>query len=273
MESFFETKEAHDIADGVRIHPTALVAKGANLGKRVTIGPFAVVGPHVTLGDDVEIGAHAVISGNTKLGDKTRVFASATLGSAPQDLKYAGEKTELVIGVGNMIREYVNISMGTKGGGGVTKIGDNNLIMAYTHIAHDCDIGSQCILANGVQLAGHVTLQDNVVFGGMSGAHQFCSFGEYVMVGAGAIVVQDVPPYLMVQGDRAGVTGLNVVGLRRADITGEKMNGIKHMFRIVYKENLTLQDAIVKIRSDVADSDHKAKFLDFLEKSERGICR
>ncbi len=257
----------------VFIHPDAIVYKGAELGSGVEIGPRAVVGPSVKLGDGVKIGAAAVISGKTSIGKETIVYPLATVGSDPQDLKYAGEATELIIGERNKIREYVNISTGTEKGGGRTVIGDENLIMVYSHIAHDCQIGSYCILANGVHLAGHVLVQDRVVFGGMSGGHQFCRFGERAMVAAGAIVVQDVPPYCMVQGDRARISGLNVVGLKRSDFPKARITDIKTMFRILFNENLTVDDALLRIEQEVAASEQRERFVTFLRGSERGVCR
>jgi UDP-N-acetylglucosamine acyltransferase len=255
------------------IHPQALVAEGAEIGPGCVIGPRAVIGPQVKLGRNVQVGPGAIIEGRTSIGDETRIFAYATIGSIPQDLKYKGEDAEVVIGSRNAIREYVNISIGTEGGGSITRIGDDNLIMVYTHIAHDCIIGNHCIFANSVQIAGHVEIADGVVFGGMSGAHQFTRFGDLAMVGAAAVVVQDVPPFCMVQGDRAQINGLNVVGLRRKGLSSELFSQIKTMYRLVYSENLTVEDALSAIESKVSDSDYRRKFVDFLRKSTRGICR
>ena len=274
MDTFFDVLSPEEILEsGAKAHPSAVIARGVELSDEVEIGPHAVVGPKVQLGKNVVVGVGAVVSGRTVVGAGSRIYPYATVGGAPQDLKYAGEDTELVIGSGNSIREYVNISLGTKGGGGRTVIGDNNLFMAYTHVAHDCLIGNDCVFANGVQIAGHVTISNNVVFGGMSGGHQFCMFGEYAMVGAGAIVVQDVPPYCMVQGDRASISGINIVGLRRSGIGVKNINSIKEMFRFIYKENLTLEDAIAKIEAEVTESEYREKFVNFLKQSERGICR
>ncbi len=259
--------------EGASIHPRALVYQGAKIGKGVVVGPNAVVGPLVTLHDNVIIDPGAVITGKTTIGEGTKVSPYATLGAPPQDLKYKGEETELHIGKNNRICEYVNISLGTVGGGGLTKVGDNNLIMAYTHIAHDCNIGSNCVFANGVHLAGHVVVKNNVTFGGISGAHQFCSFGERAMVAAGSIVVQDVPPFCMVQGDRARISGLNVVGLRRSDFGKERLADIKNMFKILYNENLTLEDAIGRMKTEIPASEQRDSFVSFIENSHRGICR
>lgn len=262
-----------DLKGEVKIHPTAMIEKGAQLGKGVIIGPGAIIGRRVTLGDGVKVGASTLIMGRTTVGRDTAIFPHATIGSPPQDLKYNGEDTSLEIGERNQIREFVNISIGTVGGGGKTTIGNGNLIMVYTHIAHDCHVGNECIFANAVHLAGHVTVQNNVVFGGMSGGHQFCHFGERVMVAAGSIVVQDVPPYCMVQGDRATVQGLNVVGLRRAGIQGADLSAVKKMYQMIFQQNLLLEDAIEKIKLEIPDSQYRTKILDFLKISSRGICR
>jgi UDP-N-acetylglucosamine acyltransferase len=258
---------------GVSIHPQAIVYRGAELGTCVVIGPRAVVGPKVVLGDGVKVGTGAIVSGKTTIGGGTEIYPLSTVGSDPQDLKYKNEDTELVIGRNNKIREYVNISTGTVSGGGKTTIGDSNLIMVYSHIAHDCHIGNHCIFANGVHLAGHVEVQDYVVFGGMSGGHQFCRFGERAMIAAGGIVVQDVPPYCLVQGDRARISGLNVVGLRRSDLPKQRISDIKNMFRVLFNENLTVEDAVSRILQEVPDSVQRQRFVEFLQKSERGICR
>ena len=238
----------------------------------MNIGPGAIVGPHVILEDHVELGPYVVIEGHTRIGKASKVAAFATLGQPPQDLKYKGEDTRLVIGENNHIKEYVNISRGTVSRG-ITEVGNDNLIMAYTHIAHDCKVGNNCIFANGVQLAGHVEVHDRVIFGGMSGGHQFCRFGKFAMIGAGAIVVQDVAPFCMVQGDRAHVNGLNVVGLRRAGIKGEDHLNIKRMYRILFRNSLTFEDAIQRIESSIAPSIWKDTFVGFLKSSKRGICR
>ena len=257
---------------GVTIHPTAIVGRGAELGHGVSIGPGCIVGPRVILEDGVELGPYVVVEGLTRIGKNTKVSSFATLGPPPQDLKYKGEETRLVIGENNHIKEYVNISRGTVSRY-ITEVGNDNLIMAYTHIAHDCKVGNNCIFANGVQLAGHVEVQDRVIFGGMSGGHQFCRFGKFAMIGAGAIVVQDVAPFCMVQGDRAHVNGLNVVGLRRAGVKGDDHLNIKKMYRLLFRNSLTFEDAIRDIEANIADSVWKETFVSFLKNSKRGICR
>ncbi|MBC7660098.1 MAG: acyl-ACP--UDP-N-acetylglucosamine O-acyltransferase [Chitinophagaceae bacterium] len=265
--------ETIEKVEGSSIHPRALVYQGAVVGKGVLIGPNAVIGPKVTLHDGVQIGPGALVLGKTTVGEGTQISPYATVGAPPQDLKYKGEDTEVRIGKNNRICEYVNISLGTVGGGGVTTIGDDNLIMAYTHVAHDCVIGNNCVFANGVHLAGHVIVKNNVTFGGISGAHQFCRFGERAMVAAGSIVVQDVPPYCLVQGDRARISGLNVVGLRRSDLPKDRLSDIKTLFKILYNENLTLEDAIERMKTEVPQSVQRDSFIDFVTTSHRGICR
>jgi UDP-N-acetylglucosamine acyltransferase len=255
------------------IHATAVIGKDVQIGKGVVIGPYCVIEDGVTLEDEVWLGSHVVIRGITKLGMGTKIHAFATLGAPPQDLKYKGERTKLTIGKNNSIREYVNISVGTATGTGETKIGDNNLLMAYTHIAHDCEIGNGCIFANGIQLAGHVVVGNNVVFGGMSGGHQYCRFGDFAMVAAGSIVVQDAAPYCTVQGDHATTLGLNVTGLKRGGFTSEQRSAIKQMFKIFFKDQLTVEEAIQKISDTIPASAERDKFLEFVKSSKRGICR
>lgn len=257
----------------VKIHPTAIVEDGAELGTGVEIGPYAMIGHQVKLADGVKVDAHAVISGRTMIGSKTRVHSFASVGSRPQDLKYADEDTELMIGEANMIREYANISLGTVGGGGKTVIGNGNLFMVQTHIAHDCIIGNECIFANGVAIAGHAVIGDRVVFGGLSALHQFCLVGDMAMIAAGAIATQDIPPFVMVHGNRAQPNGLNVVGMRRSDLSKEQISEVKSAYRIVYNENLGIDDARAKISEEIADDVVRNKYLNFLHASKRGVCR
>ncbi len=257
----------------VKIHPSAVVDAHAEIGVGVSIGPFAVVGPKVKLGDGVTIDSHAVVSGRTVVGARTHIHSFASVGSQPQDLKFAGEDTELVIGVENMIREYANLSVGTAGGGGKTVVGDRNLFMVYSHVAHDCVIGNDSIFANGVAIAGHCVVGDKAVFGGLSGLHQFCHVGDMAMVAAGAIVTQDVPPFVMVQGDRAKPTGLNVVGLRRSGMTAGQVSDVKNCYRLIYSEGLPIDDAVARIGVETTDQSVKSKFLVFFSAAKRGICR
>lgn len=255
------------------IHATAIVAKGAEIGAGVEIGPYSVIGAHVRIGAGTRIGAHVVIEGRTTMGERNLISSFSSIGSRPQDLKFKGEDTALEIGDDNMLREYCNVSLGTEGGGGKTVIGHKNLFMVYTHVAHDCVVGNQVIAANCVALAGHVEVQDGAVLGGLSAVHQFCRVGRLSMTAGGAMVTQDIVPYGMVHGDRARINGLNVVGLRRLGVKNDELKAIKDMYRLVFDENLTLEDAIAKIEQDVADSTYRSEWLAFLRKGERGLCR
>ena len=257
----------------VTIHPTAIVEKGAQLGKGVKIGPYAFVGSQVRLGDFVKVDMGAIIENDTSIDECTVVYPYATVGCTPQDLKYAGEPTNLIIGKRNSIRQYCNISVGTAGGGNTTKIGDDNLFMIRTHVGHDCTVGNHCILANGVTIAGHVTVLDHAILGGHSAVHQFTSIGALSMAAGGAIITQDVPPFCMVHGNRASVNGLNVVGLKRSGIKADDFQSIKKMYKIVFRTNMTLEDALANIDKDIPDSHYKTAWLSFIKESKRGICR
>lgn len=256
-----------------KIHSTAVIEKGAQLGVDVEVGPFAVIGSRVQIGDGSKVGAHAVIEGRTTIGARNLISSFASVGSRPQDLKFKGEDTGLTIGDDNMFREYCNISLGTEGGGGMTKVGNGNLFMVFTHIAHDCVIGNRVIAANSVALAGHVIVDDGAVLGGLSAIHQFCHIGKLAMVAGGGMVAQDVVPYGMVHGNRATMNGLNVVGLRRLGLKTDDMKSIKEMYHLVFDSNLTLSDAIARISQDIPDSVYRHDWLTFLQKGERGICR
>jgi len=255
------------------IHPSAVISPGAEIAKNVGIGAFAVIGPKVKLSEGVRVGAHAVVDGRTTIGPRTRISPFASIGSIPQDLKYHGEDAELIIGAENQFREYCNVSIGTEGGGGKTVIGSRNLFMVYTHIAHDCVIGDDCIAANGVAMAGHVHVGDRAVLGGLSAIHQFCRIGTMAMIAGGAMVSQDVPPFTMVHGNRAVPNGLNAIGIKRAGLGTEGLAGIKNMYRLLYSENLTVEDAVTLILAEVPAAPWRDVFVEFLRKSERGVCR
>lgn len=259
--------------DEVKIHPTAIVEKGAELGKGVVIGPFCVVGPKVVLEDYVRLDSHVTVANRTRLGTKSVVYQFSTIGVYPQDLKYRGEDSELIIGPENSFRQYCNVSIGSEAGGGKTVIGRRNLFMVYTHVAHDCVVADNCIFANGVSLAGHVEVQSHSIIGGHAAVHQFCKVGFRSMTGGGSMVVQDVPPFTMVQGDRAKPLGLNVVGLKRAGYSADEIKDIKTMYRLLYNENLTVDDALIRIESEIKDSEYRSVFCDFLRAAERGVCR
>jgi len=256
-----------------KIHPSAIIEPGAEIGSGVSIGPYCVIGSKVQIGDNCQIHSHVVMSGRVKLGRNNLVSSFASVGSRPQDLKYRGEDSELLIGDNNMFREYCNLSLGTDGGGGKTVIGNDNLFMVHTHVAHDCQVGHKVIAANCVALAGHAVIDDGAVLGGLSAVHQFCRVGRLSMIAAGAMVTQDVVPYGMVHGDRARINGLNVVELRRHGVKNSDLQAIKAMYHLVFDSSLTLDDAISKIRKEVEDSEYRRVWLDFLKDSERGLCR
>ena len=259
------------------IHPTALVDAAAQIDASVTIGPYAVIGPHVVLGAGTTVGAHCVIEGHTTIGRDNRIFQFASLGAAPQDKKYAGEPTRLVIGDRNTIREFCTFNTGTVQDQGVTRIGDDNWIMAYVHIAHDCVVGNQTILANNATLAGHVQVDDYAIIGGLTGIHQFTKVGAHVMAGFASHISQDVPPFMMVDGNPLAVRGLNLEGLRRRGFSPERLAAIKQMHRLLYRQGLTLEAAHSAIAALPAAHPEAAAdialLLAFLDTSARGIAR
>ena len=258
---------------GPRIHPTALVDGGAELDDDVDIGPFAIIGAHVRIGRGTRVGAHTVIDGHTRIGNDNHVFHHASIGAAPQDLKYRGEASELIIGNHNLIREFATLHTGTAGGGMVTQVGDHNLLMNYSHVAHDCRIGHYTIVANGAQLGGHVTIHDYVVVGALVGIHQFVKIGESAILGAGAMVSQDVPPFCNATGDRAQLHGLNLVGLKRRGFGPEIVRDLKHAYRIMFHAGLKAAEALARIRLEVRQSREVDCFVAFIQASDRGVCR
>lgn len=256
-----------------RIHPTAIVAQGAELDASVEIGPYAVVGPHVRIGSGTRVGPHAVIEGRTTIGRDNHVFAFATVGSEPQDLKYRGEPGRLEIGDRNLVREYASLSIGTEGGGMTTRIGDDNLFMNYSHVGHDCQIGNHVHLVNGVALAGHITAEDYAIVSGLAAVAQFVRIGESAFVGGGSMVVMDVPPYCMANGDRAKLVGLNVVGLERRGFAAEQTSALKRAYKLLFQSKLLARDAVERIRTDLADSPEAQRLAAFVAESERGVTR
>ncbi|MFL5271916.1 MAG: acyl-ACP--UDP-N-acetylglucosamine O-acyltransferase [Anaeromyxobacteraceae bacterium] len=256
------------------IHPTAVVAPGALVHPSCEIGPYAVVGAKVRLGPGNVVGAHAVLDGDTAFGEANRVFPHACIGQIPQDLKYRGEATRLEIGDRNQFREFTTVHIGTAGGGGVTRIGSGCLFMANSHVAHDCQVGDGSILANSVALAGHVTLEDHVILGGLSAVHQFTRVGRFVFSGGGSIIVQDVAPYCIVQGDRAELAGLNLTGLQRAGYGDEKLARVKDAYKIVFRQKLGLREACAQLTAQYAGApeiEHLVRFLEGV--GERGLVR
>jgi UDP-N-acetylglucosamine acyltransferase len=260
-----------------KVHRTALVATGAELEGDVEVGAYAVIGPRVRIGAGSSVGAHAVISGRTSIGRGNRIFAHAALGGEPQDKKYGGEDTELVIGDGNTIREFCTFNIGTAQGGGVTRVGSDNWVMAYAHVAHDCRIGDHCIVANAVTLAGHVEVGDSVVLGGLTGVHQFVRIGSHAMAGGGTILLQDLPPFVICNGNPAQAHGLNSEGLRRRGFAPEAIALLRRAYKALYREGLTAAAACEQIEAMAADEPASAAHLHalaaFVRASARGIVR
>ena len=258
------------------IHPTAIIAAGAIVPKSCTVGPFCTVGANVVLGENCELVSHVVLDGHLTLGDRNRIFSFACLGIAPQDLKYSGEPTRLEIGDDNTIREYVTISRGTAGGGGVTRVGSGCLIMAYTHIGHDSSIGNGCILANSATLAGHVIVEDYAVVGALCPVHQFCRIGKYSYIGGGTTITQNVLPYSLTSIERNNhAYGLNKVGLERRGFTPEQLKELRAAYRLLLASKLNTTQALEAIRETVAEGagEHVAYLADFIANSERGIIK
>jgi UDP-N-acetylglucosamine acyltransferase len=255
------------------IHQTALINHQAELDKEVEIGAYSVVGAGVKIGKQTRVASHVVIEGRTSIGQGNTIYQFATIGSKPQDLKYRGEASELIIGNHNTIREYVSLNPGTAGGGMVTRVGDHNLLMMHCHIAHDCLIGSHNIIANGATLGGHVVVGDHVIVGGLVGIHQFARIGSGAILGAGSMVSKDVPPFCNATGDRARLRGLNLEGLKRRGFTTTTIDALKKAYRIIFQSKLKTKDALEKVRREVSPTAEIDILLAFISQSQRGICR
>lgn len=255
------------------VHATAIVAPGARLHSTVEVGPYAVIGPQVEIGAGTAVGPHAVIEGRTRIGERNRVFQFASVGAQPQDLKYAGEDSALEIGNENLIREFTTLHKGTTGGGGVTRIGDRNLFMAYSHVAHDCQVGSGCVLANGATLGGHVEVGDHAILGGLAAVHQFTRIGRHAFLAGGTMVVMDIPPFCMAQGDRAELVGVNSIGLARHGYTEEQITRVKEAYRILFRSKLPLEEAVERIRTELGNPTELQVLLGFVTTSQRGLTR
>ncbi len=253
------------------IDPRAVVHPEARLGEGVRVEPFAVIGPGVEIGDHTWIGAHAVVKGPTRIGAHNKIYQFASVGEVPQDKKYAGEPTRLEIGDHNVIREYCTINRGTVQDRGVTRIGHHNWIMAYVHIAHDCQVGDHTVFANNASLAGHVQVEDYAILGGFTLVHQFCRIGAHAFTAMGSAVTKDVPPFLMVAGNPARARGLNQEGLRRRGFSAEAMTCLKRAYREVYRNGRTLGEALAEVRA--LDCPEARRFADFIAASRRGIVR
>jgi len=255
------------------IHPTAMVAPQAELGEGVEVGAYAVIGPGVEIGANTRIGPHAVILGPTRIGADNQVFQFASVGSAPQDKKYKGEPTRLEIGDRNVIRECVTLNRGTTKDEGVTRIGDDNLFMAYAHVAHDCRVGNQCVLANNATLGGHVYLGDWVIMGGLSAIHQFCKVGAHAFIANNAAVTRDVPPYVMAVGQPAAAHSVNSEGLKRRGFTPGQIRNIRNAFRLLYRSGLKLAEATTQLAAMAQEQPELRLIVEFLPQSTRSIVR
>jgi UDP-N-acetylglucosamine acyltransferase len=255
------------------IDPRALVSPEARLAADVSVGPFTVIGPGVELGPRTIVGPHAVINGPTTLGADNHVFQFASIGDAPQDKKYGGEPTRLVVGERNVFREFCTVNRGTTHDQGVTRIGDDNLLMACAHVAHDCVVGSHTVFANGAVLGGHVEIGDWVVLGGLSAVHQFSRIGAHAFLGGGAIVRQDVPPYVMVGGNPAVPHAVNAEGLRRRGFTEEQIRAVRDAYRVVYRSELRLSEALRRLEQPAQARPEIRAFVDFIQASTRSIVR
>ena len=255
------------------IHPTAIIAADARLADDVTVEPYAVVGAEVEIGAGSTIGAHSLVKGPARIGRNNRIGAYASLGGDPQDKKYAGERSELVIGDGNTFHEFVTVSRGTRDGGGATRIGDDNWVMAYAHIAHDCVVGSHTIFANNATLAGHVEVGDHVVLGGFAGVHQFCKIGAHAFAAMFSAINRDVPPFIYVAGQFAVPRGVNSEGLKRRGFDAARVSAIKRAYRTLYLSHKTLEEARTALAEQAEASDDVRCFVDFIDRSERALVR
>jgi UDP-N-acetylglucosamine acyltransferase len=256
------------------IHPTAIIDPKAEIGEEVEIGPYSVIERDVFIDEGTKIGPHVVIRHGTHIGKRCQISQFASIGEAPQFSGYKGEKTLLQIGDRNIIREFVTLHRGTVKGGGKTIIGNENFIMAYSHVAHDCQIGNQVVMANGSTLAGHILIEDFAIIGGLSAIHQFCRVGAYAIIGGVSGVLMDIPPYTKAQGDRAKLFGLNTVGLKRANFSEETLRALKKAYRIIFRSGLTLEKATKQVGEDeIAQTPEVQHFLQFIQGSKRGISR
>ena len=257
----------------VEIHPTAIIDSEADIEDGVIIGPYCIVGKGAKIKRGARLISNVIIEGKTEIGEETTVYPFTSIGLPPQDLKYHGEETGVIIGRKNIIREYITIHRASVGGDGFTLIGDNNFLMAYVHIAHDCKIGNNIIMANAATLAGHVKVEDKAVIGGLVAVHQFTRIGAYAMVGGFSGIGQDVPPYTIASGARARLYGLNTVGLKRHGFSDETIAELKKAYKILFREKRTLKDAIKKVQEELPYTEEIRHLIEFIEENKRGICR
>ncbi len=256
-----------------RIHPTAIIDVAARIAADVEIGPYTIIGPHVDIGAGCVIGPHTVIKGHTRIGAHNQIYQFVSLGEAPQDKKYAGEPTRLEIGDNNTIREFCTLNTGTAQDAGVTRVGNDNWIMAYVHIAHDCQIGNHTIFANNAQLAGHVHIGDHAILGGYTGVHQFCRVGAHVITGIGTHVLKDVPPFITASGSPAKPYGINSEGLKRRGFNADTITGLKRAYKTVFRSGDTVEQALAALREQVSVCPQVQPLIDFLAVAGRGIIR
>lgn len=256
-----------------KIHPTAVVESGAKIGDDVSIGPFAVIGPNVSIGNGNVIGAHVVVEGHTTIGDNNQIFPFTAIGGEPQSISYKGEPTETRIGNNNVFRENITVNRGTMDDEGITSIADNNLFMAYVHIAHDCRLGSELLFSNNASLAGHVRVADYVVLAGYTLVHQFCRIGEHSFCGVNTFCIQDIPPYMLVAGNKAITHGINIRGLRRRGFSKEDIAELKRVYKVIYRSGQTMQAALQEIDSRAWETPHVASLVEFIRSSKRGVIR
>ncbi len=258
----------------MNIHPTAIISPEANISEGVEIGPYTIIGRDVNIGKNTVIGPHVVIDSHTDIGERCRIFQFASIGAIPQDLKFKGEEKRVIIGNNNTIREFVTINRGTAADIGATIIGNNNLIMAYCHIAHNCKLGNNIIMVNAANLAGHIHVDDYAIIGGLTGVHQFIRIGAHCIIGGTSAVDKDIPPFVTAAGNRARLYGLNIIGLKRRGFKEETIRALKEAYRIVFRSSLLLSVAIEKVKSEVEDIPEVRQFVEFIEgRSARGICR
>ena len=257
----------------MNIHPTAIVSPHANLEEGVEVGPYTIIGADVHIGKNTIIGSHVVVEDHTDIGEDCRIFQFSSLGGAPQDLKFKGEKTRLIVGNHNTIREFVTINRATSADIGVTIIGNHNLLMAYCHVAHNCKLGNHIVMANAATLAGHIHVEDFAIIGGLTGIHQFTRIGAHSIIGGASAVTKDIPPYIMAAGNHAKPYGLNTVGMKRRGFKEETITALKEAYRLIFRSSLLLTVAIERVKNEVADTSEVRHFIDFIQKSERGIIR
>jgi UDP-N-acetylglucosamine acyltransferase len=257
----------------MNIHPTAIISPEATLAEGVEIGPYSIIGPDVHIGKNTVVGPHVVIESQTDIGEGNRISQFTSIGGPPQDLKYKGEPTRVKIGNFNLIKEYVTINRATIHDIGVTMIGDHNLLMAYCHVAHNCKLGNHVVMANVANLAGHIHVEDHAIIGGMTGIHQFTRIGAHCIIGGASAVTKDIPPFVTASGNFAKLYGLNLIGLKRRGFSEETIAALKETYRIIFRSSMLLADAIQKVEQEVADFPEIRQFIEFIRKSERGVCR